>query len=353
MSGVSFNDLRLSKILRKEKERLGSYDGLAKAISDASKGKGIDRRKLNRLAEGDDVSLRISELVALDAYLAPRGEGLSVRPLFEQAGILAELSQAASVVFLLGSQPRIPEQRIDMSRWDVRSTAEIIRDMHRYRASIHFDIEDVIYPKPDQITGSKKEPWEKWLGETQTSLVCVGSPRACRATEVVLCKMFEVKPFAAPVRGEKKLPFYFVWPHEEHMFESRFADDGQSIQDIDPILAEEIQQRRFGAMALRTENGVLGVRQRGTAWTDYGVVVAQRRATGQIWLVLCGLSGPATYAAARAVKLILEAIPRTEPVGQHSPIVWTIVEAAIQLGRVSGDPRDVVAQWAAPLQRLG
>ena len=123
--------LRLVDVLRQQRDRLGSFDKLAQAIHTAS-GVSIDRRKLKNLVGDLDVSLRISELRALDTYLAPLGEGLAAKPVFERSAILAEIAQSLEVAFVLGSLPRRGFRRVDISHWDVRSMIEVLRSLNHY-----------------------------------------------------------------------------------------------------------------------------------------------------------------------------------------------------------------------------
>ena len=111
--------LRLSEILKEKRTELGSFEALAKAINDAGSGAGVDRRKLQRLvalagqdlkaediAKSDnDVNLRISELIALNAFLSPTGDGLAAHPIFDQPIILAALTERSELVFLHAAQP--------------------------------------------------------------------------------------------------------------------------------------------------------------------------------------------------------------------------------------------------------
>ena len=270
--------LRLIEVLRRHKRRLGSFDRLAREISESSGGTMVDRRKLKNLVDGADVSLRVSELRALDAYLAPMGEGLAAKPVFEQSGILAEMARRAAVRFVLGSIPRDRLQRNDISHWDVRSMIEILRDLNHY-GRMQVDIEEVIYKSAREMAGAdhKDEGWYHQLPRQDRSLVCIGSSRIARATEVVLAEMFEVEPFDAAQPGDRPLPFYFVWPEDRRHFVSRFGLDGASLRKADPQAARAITQGDSNVMALRIGSEALVVRRAGERWLTYGVIAAQRR----------------------------------------------------------------------------
>ena len=112
--------LRMIPVLEGAKDKLGSFDKLAQEIFRACQAsehpapnelKPIDRRKLKSLIEGEDVALRISELLALNEFLRPLGEGLSTKPLIQESAILPSLSRSERVTMLLGSYPRDEDRR--------------------------------------------------------------------------------------------------------------------------------------------------------------------------------------------------------------------------------------------------
>ena len=79
------------------------------------------------------------------------------------------------------------------------------------------------------------------------------------------------------------------------------------------------------------------------SWTVHGIITAQRRANGQIWIVVSGLTGPATYGAAMKVAEIREAIPWS-PQGTNGPVFWTAVQVTVveeRSGPTQGDDRKV------------
>ena len=75
----------------------------------------------------------------------------------------------------------------------------------------------------------------------------------------------------------------------------------------------------------------------------YGVIAAQRRPAGNVWLVVSGLTGPATHAAAMKVKEITAEIPWAQ--GQPSKVLWVPVKVKIKAGPPTpfgGDIREIV-----------
>ena len=75
----------------------------------------------------------------------------------------------------------------------------------------------------------------------------------------------------------------------------------------------------------------------------YGIIAAQRRAAGNVWLVISGLAGPATYGVAMVVKEVSVELPLAK--GKHSKVLWVRVKVKINAGKAapwSGDTREVV-----------
>ena len=343
---VSAHDekLRLMDVLRRHKEHVGSYDGLARKIQDA-RGTKFDRRKLKDLVEGGDVSLKITELAALDAYLAPFGEGFAANPMFEQSAILAEIVQSMEVTFILGSFPRLTYKRVDISHWDVRSMIEVLRNLNRY-GRIRIDIEEVIYRSvaKRRIRAFEDEGWFGISTSERASLVCFGSPRVNRATEVLLAEMFGGAPFVPRTPSDAPLPFGFIWPKDRKNFVSCFELDDPTIARHDPAFARKIAAGDTTTMGLSVGDRLLQVRQGGKRWLSYGIIAAQRRHTGRIWLVLAGVSGASTFGASSAVWTIANAIPSADP-GSNSAVLWAVVETTVETDRsLLGDQRIVTAQ---------
>ena len=157
---TKIENLRLASVLAREARRLGSFDQLAKDIYKFSGGL-VDRRKLKRLTEGVDVSIRLKELVALDAYLGRIGEGLSEKPLFDRPGILEALGHSGDILIFFSAYPRESLERTDIIHWDIESLAEVIRDINRYGSAVHLEIEKVMNLPPGQRSREKIESWKK------------------------------------------------------------------------------------------------------------------------------------------------------------------------------------------------
>lgn len=75
----------------------------------------------------------------------------------------------------------------------------------------------------------------------------------------------------------------------------------------------------------------------------FAIIAAQRRAAGNIWMVVAGHAGPATYGAATMVGQIAEELPWA--VNQPSKVLWVPVKVHVRARKPSpteGDVREVV-----------
>lgn len=334
--GSSRPMLRLARVLGKHKEALGSYVALANAITERFTGVAssedtkavIDRRKLRRLVanDTDELVLSFTELRALDAYLEPFGEGLAHRPLFEKPNLLQHLAESGRVTFLLGSKPTV--EGGSFPHWDVLAMAELQRRLTAYEVSVQLDIQDVaMHPDFDPDKFSASSSWAKAFAG-RGSLVCFGSTRLMPAAEYMLCEMFGGKPFAvASLVKQRELPFRFVWNPTLEALPSRFRLELPEIADLDPQAHQRIEAGEASGLVLGNEVFVDPVTASG--WGDaYGLCVAQRRAHGQIWLLLAGVSGPATLATANvASRMTMELLG--ENGDAESPPIVSVVSGKI------------------------
>jgi hypothetical protein len=337
---------RLGRILHKRKEQEGSFLALEKAIEKAngpdpwgdpnakSPKRKVDRRKLTRLIDGDgEVAFSLSELRALDAYLEQYGEGLAYVPIFEKPDLMQTLADSGQVTFLLGSKSeseRAGGPRY-FSHWDVLGMAEIQRGINASEGGVRFDIQDVMIDGrlPGLVESSDQSGWEGLMDDHGPSLVCLGSSRTSSATEIMLRRMFQCPDSvnALPEDG-RDLPFHFAWGSTlPYVFPSHFHLSSKELGKRDRRAAELID---FGdASALVTENHVfvdtVNQMQEGNT---YGVCVAQRRKGGQVWLVVAGITGTATYAAAKVARTLATRLHEQRR-GEDSDIYWAVVQAGV------------------------
>jgi len=320
---------------------------LAQLINEANREVGsnccVNHRMLAKIRdEPQNVGITYDVLVAIHIYLVKNGKpGLQQLPILETRGVLEVLMHSSRVVFMLGARPR-PEERTEISRWDARSLAELLTRASKLDIHREFDMEDVLRETPADPEAIRTKQWYRFLEDDQASVVSLGSPLAALSSEIMLAGMFGVKAFVPPRVGmERQLPFFFVWlPKLARNFSSAFALTWRDLRTDFPELAMQVKSNKASAFILEGKPHV--VTARGTSWTTYGIIAAQRRAAGNVWAVVSGLAGPATHAAAMLVKDIATELPWAK--GQPSKVLWVPVKAKIKADEPpppSGDMRQI------------
>jgi hypothetical protein len=305
----------------------------------------IDPRTLVKLQKAPNkVSLNLDLLNALNEYFKLLGEGLHRLPILVTRGLVEPLFDAQRVVFMLGAKPRPTERRVDLSRWDALALAELVGAASRFDRRHEFKIVDVLWRNPVDPEIVKSENWYSLLEMDMTSVISIGSPMAALSSEIMLARMFGVEPFVRPKFSLKlRLPFYFVWlPRAARGFRSAFGLTWLELEPEHKQLAQLVKTDRAAAFVL--DGTPHAVPSEAKSWTMYGVIAAQRRASGSVWLVVSGLAGPATLAAARLVKWVDAELPIAQ--GRNSPVLWMPLKAIIRTGQpssvTSGDLREIV-----------
>lgn len=315
----------------------------------------LDPRTLLKLIKGDEnIRLSVAHLRMFDAYFAPLGQSLAFNPLFESASVLTHVSQRTPA-FFLGAYPR--KERIDISRWDFKSVTQLINDINNHSPRSNYTMEEAVYRDGLSATEFSRLPWYKKMTDDAT-LIVIGSSRVNHATEHALSEMFPVLASAGNPKADS-LPFAFVWADSSKAFKSTFwmpVDSFLDYIDRHDIALDDRKRRRFetpesGARALVVGDRVFcgaepfgppdgegrtGKKQK----KDYGLVAVQRRENGAIWVVASGLSGPATFGAAREVKNLTEHLPTTSW-GGHSDTMLRIVETTFDMSGPDADPRHI------------
>jgi hypothetical protein len=286
-----------------EKRNYAALAARMAALNPGSKDRHLDRRKLKKIVEGSDLTLSTQEIAALDEFLEPFGEGLADVPFLSKPSVLRTLAASGNVTFALAAYPREKERRNDVSAFDVRSMAEIMRGLERIRPGVHIDIEDVI---PNEIGRASDI-----LKNLQKSVCSIGSPRTCDVSKAMLATML----------GER---------------------DGEG--GAEQTLAIRFERRKDKSfIQVGQEWFVLYYNDDAESWADYGLVALQRREHGGVWMVVAGLSAASTYACARAVKDLMVTSVDEVPRGM-SPVRWAVVEANVTWTAAPGDPRTVKSQ---------
>jgi hypothetical protein len=340
--------LRLQGLISHEIDRVGGAPRLAELVNQANANAGsrrkVDRRTLVKIRDAPaKVSLTLDLLIALNEYLKTVGAPLHKLPILVTRGVVEPLFDSERLVFMLGAKPRPSERRVDLSRWDALALAELVGAASRCGHRQEYAIEDVLWRNPVDPSAIRSEKWYSLLEMDGTSVVSIGSPIAALSSEVMLSRMFGVAPFECPRFSIKPpLPFYFVWlPRVARGFRSAFGLTSEELEPGFKQLAKDVKRGSTAAFIL--DGTAFAVPAEAKSWTMYGVVAAQRRASGSVWLVVSGLAGPATLAAAKLVKWIDAELPVTH--NQNSQVLWVPVKATIRTGRpssvVSGDLREI------------
>ncbi len=288
-------------------------------------------------------NLWLDQLTLLHAYLTSRGYPLDTRPIFSRVGLLNNLAPLKRVVFLLGVRAQ-KDFRNDIIAWDARSMARITKDLNDVDFEGDFEFEEVPFKARPRVDDLRSHEWFNQLGQGETALISIGSPRANLASEYLLAQMFGREPFRAPRFENGRpagLPFAFAWPPvaSEHI-ESCCAISERELRLLKEPWARAVASEKASALLINAPAprpaaqpapasktswiSVPRVPPKSQAWDMYATIVAQRREKGQIWVVLCGISGPATHAAAIQLKNIEAALPAVER--GHGEVMWGVIK---------------------------
>jgi hypothetical protein len=330
---------RLVRLINKEIRRLRSAYALAREIEQKNKEAGrevrINHRALEKIAaEKPEVFLTVDFLWSLHVYFATRSESLQIKPIFEQPGIIEQLLESGRITLLMGTKPLHAPRLRDMSVWDARAMAELLSIAGRFEAPVRYRIREALLQPGMNNRAATRQQWFNVLRADRRSVVAFGAPVANLSAEVALARMCNVPAFRsprAPFTPENRLPFYFAWPASAIVknFSSAFALTWKELAQLGlPNAAKAAKAVRDGkARVFVWDDHIELVREEADHWKMYGVIVAQRRPGGNVWVVLCGLTGPATFAAAQLLSNIRTELPW--PNGDYHPVLWAPVVAEV------------------------
>jgi len=338
--------LRISKILGDLKDHEGSYSKLERAIKDVIQDDGdresdsveaaraVDRRKLKSIVDNDPkLVLSIAELRGIDQYLERFGHGLAYNPLFEKPELLHCIAESRHAVFLLGSKhdPK-DDYRINISHWDVLGLSCIQTGVQGYAENLLLEIREI--RMHEEVAEARKYldvvELRRLYAERGPSLLCIGSSRGNQMAERMLCKMANLTPFTDADPGKRRdLPFHFVWakpgdyvlPSQFHLYADDAIHDNREAGEA--VLQKRAACFRHADRYLIDDLTTDGKREGYT----YALCAAQRRKSGKIWLLVAGLTGPATYAAARWVHKMPTDFDHHSKSGLASRVFWNILRA--------------------------
>jgi hypothetical protein len=128
--------------------------------------------------------------------------------------------------------------------------------------------------------------------------------------------MYDVPPFSPP-SGSNLLPFRFFWQQESRP--SSFTVTENELKPYRDKLRKFLSEGKCSALLVRCEDMVeeclvIDRHKRSRQWKTHGIIAAQRREHGQLWVVAAGLEGPASLGAAKELAS-LESVPAQEANG--------------------------------------
>jgi len=276
---------RLTHVLRTYKDRLGSWSKLSGAIRVANehrRDRRIDRRTLERICDDDEqetVRLNIGQLIALDRFFIASNESSL---LSRDDSLIDAVAESLDVNFIVAAKFVEGMHDEAISRWDLRAITHLLRTRLN---QLQVRIWDVTGPA-------------NWKGGDPRikhgANVAIGSPVANFASEVMLSNMLGLEI------GEEypieRLPFSIVQAEHDNDVNSMFVRSRVDAARIDTEATERLGRNQRALM-------VGGQMYSGNENESYALLVAQRdKDSGQVQIVLCGLSGSGTYHLARILQ---------------------------------------------------
>jgi hypothetical protein len=307
-------NFHLQSLVHRRWEELRNWKQFMKDIEDRnSAGKGVDRRKLQKIAEADNrVTLTIGDLRVLQEYFVDLNYvQIQENFMFRAPGSLMDaLHGEKAITIFYPSRYQATTRTEDTSRYDVRAFEALMRTPEI--SSLRVSLQDVFHhgidiSSPSQLEKRiREEAWYERVREPK-AFISIGSPFSCYATEKLLCRMFELTPFKRrEYREENRLPFYLYWPDKDETSHSAFAITSKDL---------EVHYRdQFAALGPNTRAVLIGdkLHPAPRVGESLNLVIAQYWQS-HLRLVLLGIYAPATLAIAECLadRLI------TEPLGPY------------------------------------
>lgn len=321
--------LPLRDVLKRHYESRGqSWNALALAIAEANKPNPnappqwkVDRRKLQQLCSDnyEKVSLTIAELKAIDQFLLRYNEGLAETPIFKRCHDLLDAFLGSDQLHFFIAVKTYPELDTQvLSRWDLRAITRVIRSKVNRLDLKLWDIETI---------GDWNQSRQLAMNQAK---IAVGSPIASVASEALLAEMLDVTP-SQPDK-QQELPFFLIRRDQDADFKSAFIFNRQKAGERLNLPPEQIPSNRR-SIVIGSE-----IFTPTTPTEDFGLLVAQRHPKeNQLHLVLCGLTGPATYGLAKALQEgMMQAMLPDSFDDRHPPILAALFRVSFELAPQQG-----------------
>jgi hypothetical protein len=302
------------QIVRLLQERFGEnkINKLLTRIENAGGKTKLHHRKLKDLLDGKDVPLRASEAWAIYRYLLESGVSPSIELFDPTEGLLDSIADGTRVSFFLPVKYDAVLGTDMISRWDMRGTTRLART--KQIGNMGLAIWDV--PRAGPL------PADADIEGKDGAVITVGSPTVNQMTVRALKAM---TPELTP-KDFKTLPFFFVYEKRTRRVEFMFR--------ADEVTAATTMYRKLeeGRRAIVLNNSAYVASSEATG-KSFALLVAQRQPhrPTHLRVVLCGLSGPSTYALAKAVQ--------ANRIAQIPPNETRILAAVIEVEIVEDAPR--------------
>ena len=307
-----------ANLFRRDNRRGGALDD---EESDQTTGEvkiTIDRRKLQKLAEGNkNIPLSAYELELLDTFFVKRsGTGLAEVAMFRrQEDLFHVLGKADGVSFFVGARYVESLDTDVIARWDV-SAFNALRDrIPNKTATDSFDVASRNVGRP-----LHPKEWSSLRRQaTGNVIVSIGSPIASASSEYLLSEMFDIRAYNA-----RSTPPPVCFAHGNADYPSAFVRE-----------PTEVAGMRDDSAALLIDSQA---HVSCTEGAEYGVVVGQRTGPDHAAFVVAGNTGPGTMAAAEffATGQISAALPKYATT-EKQPVLVALISADI--GSVVTDRR--------------
>ncbi|MBL9139795.1 MAG: hypothetical protein JNK85_28250 [Verrucomicrobiales bacterium] len=337
----------LAQRVRQEIRRVGSAFKLRTRIIKVCEAAGMSEKINVHVLKGlqhlpERTHLTLPQLVALHLYFSTRSGGLDKIPIFSRRRLLDALQEQSEITVLIAAKSLVRRQT-HYTRWDSRALnttkSLLLRRFQEFGREVSpppaIDEVDVLLRPEGKNRPYAADRWHRLIVEDRRTLISIGSPRASLASELLLASMFGVKPFGdrTVTVHDPRLPFQFVWPPDRSFpAQSTFALEPKDIAKQSARLSDQVRRGGSAAIAYRHQFLAAPASHAG-GWDTFGVLCAQHRPNGNLWVVLSGLSGPATLAAAEVLAEIEPEPPPATGNGAPPPVLWGLVEA-----RLTEDP---------------
>lgn len=325
---------RLSSLIRKQYKHFNNnWSHLAAAIKGANSNKlKIDRRKLQRLANGDKrVNLSIDELTALQVFFLGKGVSCSENLLFTQPVSLFDMLEGEVELTIFIPTYYVKEKQIESaSRWDVRALECILRAPSVRNTQIN--LEDV-YHYSTALDGKElrraleEERWRVSL-QGDHALLTIGSPFSNYSTELLLCQLLGITtPFEElSAYTEPHLPFYFFWPRKQRTSSSCFSIEKEQVRELCNVNINKIGEEDRGVVL----NKKFYIAKR--KGESFNLIAAQYQENGHLAVVMSAIYAPGSYGIAQfmAQSCIQTLLPEFRP-KEPRPLLIILVRTVIDV----------------------